>query len=105
MIASQYFAGGMFVGNIPGISFAYEQRLNNVGIYNANQLFVQYHLLQQNYAAFTGWLVNTCGATTPYANLCFNAIQAQYGQYVDLNYDFTDEVVCSLELIRTEIML
>ena len=65
MIASQYFAGGMSVGNIPGISFAYEQRLNNVGIYNANQLFVQYHLLQQNYAAFTGWLVNTCGATTP----------------------------------------
>ena len=81
MIASQYFACGMFVGNIPGISFAYEQRLNNVGIYNANQLFVQYHLLQQNYAAFTGWLVNTCGATT-HANLCFNAIQAQYGQYV-----------------------
>ena len=45
MIASQYFSGGMSVGNIPGISFAYEQRLNNVGIYNANQLFVQYHLL------------------------------------------------------------
>lgn len=78
----QYFACGVSLGTIPGISFAYQQRLHNVGIFNANQLFVQYHLLQQNYAAFTGWLVNTCGATTPHANLCFNAIEAQYGQYV-----------------------
>ena len=75
----QYFAGGMSVGNIPGITFACQQRLHILGIFNANQLFLQYHLLQQNYAAFTGWLVNTCGATTPHANLCFNAIRAQYG--------------------------
>ena len=78
----QYFASGMSVGNIPGISFAYQQRLHNVGIFYANQLFVQYRILQQNHAAFTSWLVNTCGATTPHANLCFIAMEAQYGQYV-----------------------
>ena len=103
----------MSVGNIPGIGFAYEQRLNNVGIYNANQLFVQYHLLQQNYAAFTFFVAgkhmwsnySSCQPVFQCHPSSIRPIRLPRISSIDLNYDFTDEVVCSLELIRTEIIL